>query len=562
MDDDTYAYMTGVLRRSDAWSEKHTHANPGGTAKKRKERALSAEAEGTFHFTPWVPGPVWRKDMKVGGRANPVTFGKKIDGKMMKFCYLKDEVPGPGHYPRKDRTTGSGDGVVGPGRTSSWSKGQPRPAPPPTAFFLFSKQYRIDNADEVSGLKASEVAKKAEAAWAAIKEKRDSRPFHEAAAKLKEEHLKRVRIHPRRNTPGASDYLVDLGKSGPFWKMASRASQQKDPPMVPGPGTYPLPSSNTGPWFSMAGKIDYSSKKDQTPPAGVVELPRFTTGGSLGQPLRQIGPKMIGPGPGQYKVDETPGEGKPAWTMLGRNGKVEESVHYPMYNVIEQPGTTVKNIRFGKPQAEDMKKEPDGGNGPGAVEWWLSDPFGGDVIGTAVLGKLTATREQARQSSGMEKKAAPDGPDPASYNLGTTLSSSGGRWTLMTGRKKGLPQYSGIEYKHPDVAECLSPGTPAWRLDLTSPRAARPRYEAQFEPDPGTAFPGLGNRKLGEGAVPTVKGRTRTPHSVLKRIASEPGPGTYARDTLFVDERKASPRRSPRHTRSASVRPKAAGEDG
>merc|ERR1719321_2301815 len=118
----------------------------------------------------------------------------------------------------------------------------------------------------------------------------------------------------------------------------------------------------------------------------------------------------------------------------------------------------------------------------------------------------------------------------------------------MTGRKEPR-RSSGIEYKHPDVDMAIRPESPAWS-QAKSPRGAAIGPAMSTEtPGPTTARPGIGKRKVGEGAVPTVKGRRRAPHSVVKRIASEPGPGTYARDTMFVDEKKPSPRRTSSMTR-------------
>ena len=55
----------------------------------------------------------------------------------------------------------------------------------PTAFFLFSKHYRTENADDIAGKKASDVAKLAGAAWSEIKETDAAEPFRTKAAELK-----------------------------------------------------------------------------------------------------------------------------------------------------------------------------------------------------------------------------------------------------------------------------------------------------------------------------------------------------------------------------------------
>merc|ERR1719199_2202714 len=169
----------------------------------------------------------------------------------------------------------------------------------------------------------------------------------------------------------------------------------------------------------MAEHLKKNATKDRTPAASAITLDRFTTGGSMGHPVRPIGPKLLGPGPGEYRVDMLPGQDKPAWTMLGMSGKFKERERSPGpaagYRIAEEPGSTglTYDIHWSKPKAEDMKKPANPNNGPGSVEWWLSDPFGSGTVGTATF-QLTATREQARQSSGMEKKAEPPGsaPDP------------------------------------------------------------------------------------------------------------------------------------------------------
>ena len=55
----------------------------------------------------------------------------------------------------------------------------------PTAFFLFSKQYREEHAADIAGMKASEVAKLAGAAWSEVKDTETAQPFHTEAAQLK-----------------------------------------------------------------------------------------------------------------------------------------------------------------------------------------------------------------------------------------------------------------------------------------------------------------------------------------------------------------------------------------
>jgi hypothetical protein len=59
------------------------------------------------------------------------------------------------------------------------------PKRPPTAFFLFSKQFREQNADSIKGKKASDVAKLAGAEWSLIKDTDAATPFNTEAAELK-----------------------------------------------------------------------------------------------------------------------------------------------------------------------------------------------------------------------------------------------------------------------------------------------------------------------------------------------------------------------------------------
>jgi len=55
----------------------------------------------------------------------------------------------------------------------------------PTAFFLFSKQFRMDHADEITGMRAPDVAKMAGVAWNNAKTSGAAEPFHTKAAELK-----------------------------------------------------------------------------------------------------------------------------------------------------------------------------------------------------------------------------------------------------------------------------------------------------------------------------------------------------------------------------------------
>ena len=59
------------------------------------------------------------------------------------------------------------------------------PKRPPTAFFLFCKQFRMDHADEITGMRAPDVAKMAGAAWNDAKTSGAAEPFHTEAAELK-----------------------------------------------------------------------------------------------------------------------------------------------------------------------------------------------------------------------------------------------------------------------------------------------------------------------------------------------------------------------------------------
>jgi len=71
------------------------------------------------------------------------------------------------------------------------SKGLNAPKRAPSAFFLFSKHYRTENADDIAGKKGSEVAKMAGKAWTEIKETNASKPFYDEATKLKAASLKK-----------------------------------------------------------------------------------------------------------------------------------------------------------------------------------------------------------------------------------------------------------------------------------------------------------------------------------------------------------------------------------
>ena len=55
----------------------------------------------------------------------------------------------------------------------------------PSAFFLFSKQFRMDHADEITGMRAPDVAKMAGAAWNDAKTSGAAESFHTEAAELK-----------------------------------------------------------------------------------------------------------------------------------------------------------------------------------------------------------------------------------------------------------------------------------------------------------------------------------------------------------------------------------------
>ena len=81
----------------------------------------------------------------------------------------------------------------------------------PTAFFLFSKHYRTENADDIAGKKASDVAKLAGAAWSEIKETDAAEPFHTKAAELKASSVsivqKKVKDPTARKRPLSAFFL-------------------------------------------------------------------------------------------------------------------------------------------------------------------------------------------------------------------------------------------------------------------------------------------------------------------------------------------------------------------
>lgn len=84
------------------------------------------------------------------------------------------------------------------------SKDPNTPKKAPTAFFLFSKTFREEQKESLTGMKASEVAKLAGARWSEIKDTDAAADFHAEAARLKAERAELVASRSDASSPAPS----------------------------------------------------------------------------------------------------------------------------------------------------------------------------------------------------------------------------------------------------------------------------------------------------------------------------------------------------------------------
>lgn len=121
------------------------------------------------------------------------------------------------------------------GKKAKKTKDPNAPKRSPTAFFLFSKQYREEHASDIAGMKASEVAKLAGAAWSEVKDNETSRPFHTEAAELKAATAAaRVRYESEReSSPEPTPETPDQPTAPVEPKAPKKKAAKKDKPAVP-----------------------------------------------------------------------------------------------------------------------------------------------------------------------------------------------------------------------------------------------------------------------------------------------------------------------------------------
>ena len=93
------------------------------------------------------------------------------------------------------------ESAPGPVKKGKKSKDPNAPKKAPTAFFLFSKEFRAEQKESLAGMKASEVAKLAGARWSEIKETDDAADFHAEAARLKAERAELVASRSDASSP-------------------------------------------------------------------------------------------------------------------------------------------------------------------------------------------------------------------------------------------------------------------------------------------------------------------------------------------------------------------------
>lgn len=90
-----------------------------------------------------------------------------------------------------------------PTKKAKKAKDPNAPKKAPTAFFLFSKDFRAEQKESCAGMKASEVAKLAGARWQEIKDTDAAADYHAEAARLKTERAELVASRSDTSSPAA-----------------------------------------------------------------------------------------------------------------------------------------------------------------------------------------------------------------------------------------------------------------------------------------------------------------------------------------------------------------------
>lgn len=321
----------------------------------------------------------WRPELKLGPRSRPVHA-----------CRRKDEVPGPGAYPRHDRLTGSSLGLgLHTGRTCSqkgrWSDSKldnpRRQTPGPNSF--------VQPSDMLSSRSTSLATSGRRGEFAV------------------------------QGGVGPGQYELPQCQSGPAWSLSHTSGFGKPGkrkgylPQSATPGAELLPSTLRQQGAVLGIRVP---QRARTPPPGPVGLQDsenplsvdidkkgFTFAGGFPQQK----PKDDGPGPAAYNPREAPGKHSPSWGM----GKPPRHVG----DQVPSLGPEQQHAVFGGGRA---------------------CAFG------------TSTRDQALRASG----GALPRPCDAAYDLPSSLVERDYGWPRMSGRPEHTKSTLGAVY-HPDAEQ-------------------------------------------------------------------------------------------------------------
>ncbi len=356
-------------------------------------------------------------------------------------------------------------------------------------------------------------------------------------------------------TPGPADYTIDQGtvatrNKNPAWKIGTgnRTDLADGDKNIPGVGSYELEPKSKGPYYSITGKGNMNEVKDNGVPGANKYLPNLSdlrkapaytfTHAPIGE---NIDPTKLPPGPGQYNLEKD--NDKPKYSF-GKDDRSQSTVdevpgpgQYPIKSTVgEGPKITIADKLNYDPNSKEQKQMP----GPGEY-----------IIKSGPNGPFYSIGTSQRQE--MVKKK--DSPGPADYKTDNLniIRNKNPEWKIGTGNRADLADGdkdvpgAGAYYKPElpkgpyysitgkgnmnDIKDNGVPGANAYLPNLSDLRKA-PAYTFTHAPldeniDPTKVTPGPGQYKLD-------KDNDKPKYSFGKEIKNKPmltdpnpGPGEY-----------------------------------
>ena len=329
------------------------------------------------------------------------------------------------------------------------------------------------------------------------------------------------------DTPGPADYKTDnlnlIRNKNPEWKIGTGnrgdlADGDKD---VPGVGTYQLPQKPKGPFISITGKGNMNDIKDNGVPGSNAYLPnnsdlRKAPAYSFTKATEpKDDPSKNGPGPGAYNLEKDNDKPKYGFGTSTRDGKTEETSpgpgNYPIKSTVgEGPKITIAE----KHPYDPEEKEREGMPGPGTYTLKDGDKGPKYSVGTSQRPGFKGT----------------DTPGPADYKVddGTKATKpKGPEWKIGTGNRGDLATG---DKDVPGAGEYYKPENP--KGPFYSITGKGNMNDIKDNGVPGSNAYDIDKATAAKKKNPSWKIGTSGRDDVVKKKIKEgvPGPGTYEQE--------------------------------